>query len=304
MKIYLFFSILYFGLQAPSLSHGRPAIYDRNLLDSHPQLVIKTNNFDKDGKDPLTKIEPDGRKNSFGTIGRILPRQEIPWKLPNEQMIKTKDMESTGFLISPCLIMANYHSVFGTSKSPNTKDFSVTFIANREAIAHPVVWGDYDVQKEISNDWVLLKLEKNNCLGLEVGWLTYAPLDRDKYTSTEFLTAGFAGRKVQALNPNQLWGDLDCRIYALGTGLHRDTLFNDCALNAGQSGSPILFRAPNGDLQFVGMQSSDFEKTTKFLRKYSVKHANVAVDMLPVLAFGVVQLIRKDLIENNIIKPN
>ncbi len=253
--------------------------------------VHKINTFSKNGKDPLAAIDKIGATIDFAAIGKIIA--------PDGTDGKNNLFQSTGFLISPCLVMTNYHAVFGKSKSPNKTDFNVSFTANRTVTARPISWGD-PTGGSVGGDWAVLELENKDCLGLEVGWLKLlkgqSMFDLKDRT---LKTAGYPLKKNDDRNPGQLWGQMDCN-YQNGPGGRDfvDTLFNDCALNGGQSGSPLMVRTDDGQFRVVGMQALDLKPQSKVLKTYDTDHANVAVSLILPFVDERLALIKSDLERN------
>lgn len=241
-------------------------------------LVYKTNKFNKSGQDPLVKISKLSNGGEFAPIGKIVVRQYIPWGHGADDTQDGKGLEGTGFLVSPCLILTNYHVVFGKSKTPNETDFSVTFTANREVVARPIAWGSWHQSKLVSKDVALLKLEGKDCLGLEVGFLRQE-WDFLSLKIQNLLTAGYPGSDNPQNDRQQLWGQLRCE-YKNPSSEERylKTIFNDCALLDGMSGSPLLVRNNEGKLKFIGIQSTDLTNQAAVIRRYEIKYANIAVD--------------------------
>jgi V8-like Glu-specific endopeptidase len=237
--------------------------------------VHKINIFDKNGKDPLVRISKESNGQEFAPIGRIRTSSEVLFKDGS-----SGHALSTGFLVGPCLIWTNYHAVFGESKSPNKTDFPVQFTANRTVTAKPIAWGPANVRYSVANDWAILKLEGKECLGNEVGWLSMLEEPIQTLKDKSLLTAGYPIRKLDPKNPNILWGQQKCNLRESATNdIFVNTLFNDCALSSGQSGSPILVRNNSGKLRFIGMQAIDNKGQDAIMRSYDMGHANVGLDL-------------------------
>lgn len=241
-------------------------------------LTAGANVFDKNGKDPLVKQSQTGVNKAFAAIGRVVTNQPIPWN-KNPTGV-AQNFESTGFLVSPCLIMTSYHSVFGNSRNPNAKDFSVTFHANRSVKATPIAWGPRESSGLPADDWTLLSVEANNCLGKEVGWLQFPKVSIHDLPAKKLMTAGYPGRKTDDKNPDQLWIHRGCSAYPSGNiPQAAGTILNDCALSPGQSGSPIFYEGEGGQLFYFGIQTGSFNPTSKILTQYDSKYANIAVNL-------------------------
>jgi len=155
----------------------------------------------------------------------------------------------TAVLVDPCGILTTFHSVFGpwyvTAIRPPSHEFAATFTLTEVSLpngthpaarATPVVWGDYrgpDRQmRSPGNDWVYLVLDR--CLGAKYGYFSLRTLEPEDIEAgaDNFVAIGYSSGR-QMIDPT-------C---AIRTGLgskHAGTWLHDCALQAGDSGGPIV----------------------------------------------------------------
>ncbi len=208
---------------------------------------------------------------------------------------------ATAFLVSPCLIMANYHVVFGSRQiEPEAgRDFSGTFrVRGKKFRAVPIRYGEYYYDEW--RDWVLLKLDSDSehpCAGEdpEIGWAQLAALPRDDAPNQILSVAGYPSDKPLST----LWRQDACHLYEMLTDRQSRGLWTtDCATRPGASGSPI-FRIQDGVLQVVALMHGHIEPAHlgEILPKWDPRAANLAVDMGKILSSdsGLMELIRNDI---------
>jgi hypothetical protein len=257
--------------------------------------VHKINTFSSNGSDPLVKVTKQNKLKEFDAIGKIKAAQPVPWPDGRGGVYLAKGVQSTAFLISPCLVMTNYHSVFGVSTAPNKTDFSVTFTANRTVIGKPVFWRRQNGTTGIGKDLVIVQLEDKDCLGSEVGFIKMLEEPLSDLKDRSLLTAGYPAKKEKSSNPNQLWAHFNCQLQqGLPGPLYKDTIFNDCATSAGQSGSPLLVRNNSGDIRFIGAQAAELGSQDRTFRKFDSRNGNVAVDLISALSLEELDLVSAD----------
>ena len=113
----------------------------------------------------------------------------------------------------------------------------------------PVVWGDYrgpDRHLRIPHqDWAYLVLDR--CLGLEFGHYVLREVDlRDLEGTIEGFAALGYSTGTQMMDPT-------CSVHADRTAIGAKGLLHDCALEAGDSGGPIIKR---GTVALVALSAS------------------------------------------------
>jgi hypothetical protein len=188
-------------------------------------------------------FNPDLRKASnFSPVGAI------EFSLPEGRST------GTAFLVGECIVMTNFHVVFGpwylTELRPPSNANRGTFTLTQVTLpngghpstgAIPVIWGDYTGPArqflQPANDWVVLALEE--CLGSRYGFLLpyEATLNNDIPDRGGFTAFGYsAGRQMV---------DSNCSIRLGGGSGSGATMLNDCAALPGDSGAPIVRRGTN-----------------------------------------------------------
>jgi len=165
---------------------------------------------------------------------------------------------STAVLVDGCGILTNFHAVFGpwyvTALRAPSREFPGTFTLTEatrpdgtlpSARAIPVVWGDYrgpDRHWRIPHhDWAYLVLEQ--CLGL-YGHFVLRDLDLDEPAGA---IDGFA---AIGYSTGQQMIDPVCSLQVAPPPGGNRGWRHDCALDAGDSGGPILWR---GTLTLVAL---------------------------------------------------
>jgi Putative peptidoglycan binding domain len=164
----------------------------------------------------------------------------------------------TAVLVDGCGILTNFHAVFGpwyvTALRAPSRSFPGTFTLTEatlpdgthpSASAIPVVWGDYrgpDRHLRVPHqDWAYLVLDR--CLGLEFGQFVLREVDRQEL---EGMSQGFA---ALGYSTGRQMMDPACSAHLDRT---RRSWRHDCALEAGDSGGPIV---KHGTLALVALSA-------------------------------------------------
>lgn len=163
-------------------------------------------------------------------------------------------LSGTGFLVSPCAILTNKHVVeyYKNVRMGHKVTFHVGQTNSRQkpfltsSEGQVVAMGDGATEQE---DWVVVKLQKS--VGRQVGYLPMYQMDPRVYQERTVITAGFPGNKTQGGKELvNMYGDLDCKAPGMGGA---GEMVHHCQTTRGQSGSPILTKAPNGKYYAIGM---------------------------------------------------
>ena len=193
---------------------------------------------------------PDLRKAAnFSSVG------VIEFSLPEGRST------GTAFLVGECIVMTNFHVVFGpwylTQLRPPSNANKGTFTLTQVTLpngrhpstgAIPVIWGDYKgPARQIlqpANDWVVLALEE--CFGVRHGYLLPfdATLNDDIPDQGGFIAVGYSSGRQMV--------DSNCSVRLDGGSGTGATMLNDCVALSGDSGAPIVRR---GTSRVVAMVS-------------------------------------------------
>jgi V8-like Glu-specific endopeptidase len=246
--------------------------------------------------DPRHQQIRTGEGKMFAPIGQFWTSQPVQHKSGPPYV----DL-ATAFLVSPCLLMANYHVVFGNRhvEPDESQDFSGTFaVRGKKFHAVPIRHGayyDYEWQ-----DWVLLKVDSDSthpCVGEhpEIGWVQLAPLSRDDAPNQVLSVAGYPSDK----RDGWLWRQDACHLYdMLPERQYRGLWTTDCATRPGASGSPIFY-IQDGVLKVVALMQGHMGPVhgDEVLPKWDPSLGNLAVDMGKILSSDdkVMDLIQSDI---------
>ena len=233
----------------------------------------RTNVFSPDGTDPRVSVASLGGPSRFyAPIAKVTTLS--PVVVDDGSSIKTR---GTGFLVSPCLLLTNFHAVFGHAVSPLAPDGPAVQISlntsGDEALktfGSPVAWG---AMSNAGEDWALVRLQ--DCVGgrSDVGWYDLDPGPEKQVPTYSLDTAGYPGDR------NGLAAATGCRIHAVADHV----ALNDCANRPGDSGSP-LFRLADGAPAVVAIQQGHHGQAATVFETYSPAHANMAVPAAQVLS--------------------
>jgi hypothetical protein len=158
-------------------------------------LMHRINIFAVDGHDPRVKQSRSGDGAAFAPIvGIESPKLTLQ---ADPRFVEGKRRSSaTGFLVSPCYALTNFHVAFGTTGQGNTEDHQSLFFTTDELkytkiTTQAVVWGDFYSTE--SEDWILLKLD--TCVGNSIGWLEIDLRRSGELYNKEVAMAGYPGDK-------------------------------------------------------------------------------------------------------------
>lgn len=248
--------------------------------------VHKINIFDKNGKDPRVHQSYEGEGKKFASIGRVRVNQAVPWMNDSGKLEMVSDVVGSGFMISPCLFLTNYHVVFGKSRSPNSSDFSVTFSSIKSATGKPIAWGPKDKTGEMKDDWAIVQLDPKNCIGVETGWMVPSDLSPSELKQKSLTIAGLPVDKSTADLRDPLYVSKGVKIKSEGSGRLKGTYLVDGAGRPGTSGGPLYYEDENGIPTFAGVYAGSVKHSDKILKSYDARFANVAIDALGILGNG------------------
>jgi V8-like Glu-specific endopeptidase len=231
--------------------------------------------------DPRYPQSRTGEDKMFAPIGLVWTNSPVPHDTDTMSTLRL-DM-GTGFLVSPCYVLTDYHVVFGNRKSgPEAGlDYSMTFWAGgKKSRAIPVRHGKFN--EVYWQDWALLRLDadaEHPCMGEDpdIGWIQLAPLRsgaaRDKLLST----AGYPSDK----SGQSLWRQDACRLFEEQDGAQYSGLWTtNCATRPRASGSPIFY-IQDGALMVVALMQGHlgYIDGNEILLQWDPRRANLAVDI-------------------------
>ena len=191
-------------------------------------------------EDSRFTIEPTQDYKIFGSVGLV------------REMDESDPEHGSGFMISPCHVLTNYHVAFGSDSAQPVKDKRVRFslgVAGKsgtETFAGTVVGfgDDFLPTRNRYDDWALIRLDSSP--GEKYGWFNIAATPFPAVRQLELVSAGFPADKPAST----LWGD-SCRI----PDRENYGWITNCILVPGSSGGPIATRTQRGEYVVVGMNS-------------------------------------------------
>jgi V8-like Glu-specific endopeptidase len=251
---------------------------------SPQRLLHRVTVFSDDPKtihDPRHPQSQTGEDKLFAPIGLVRTNHGVPHQYgPRSALLR--DM-GTGFLVSPCYVLTDYHVVFGNqfSEPDAGRDYSTTFIVQgKKSRAVPAKHGEYDRQERA--DWALLLLDsdaEHRCLGEDpnIGWVRLAPLSSNDAIARSLSVAGYPSDR----SVSSLWRQDTCHLFQQRSDRELQGLWmTDCATRSRASGSPIFF-VQNGVLNVVAIMQGHLgsEDGSEVLPKWDPNRANLAVDV-------------------------
>ncbi|OYX34518.1 MAG: hypothetical protein B7Y99_05365 [Caulobacterales bacterium 32-69-10] len=256
-------------------------------------LPACANVFALEGRDPRAPQPRSGADQLYAPIGVVTTVNAVPASDDGSRQIRTR---GTGFLVSPCYVLTNYHAVFGLDyNGPDAgRDYTATFsvgvdpdFAFRWQVrGTPVRWGAFNQRKE--HDWALIRLE--GCVGgqQDIGWLETTPEPAQTMPGLSVVLAGYPSDK----SADSLWAQPPCRIEGQQPGTAK--VLHGCAVHSGASGAPLI-ETGRGAPVVVAIQCGELNATAGPLATYDPRYANTAVTIAEVFQDAeVVRLITAD----------
>ncbi len=239
--------------ESPTTEAAIPGAYCKcNTPDAFPKI---SNSFTPEDLELIQKRFEDPERDRRRPIDRTLPR----FRQLNAigQVLSPDGGLSTGFIISPTLVLINAHVVkkvgekvlFRVGQTPENSP-------NRwadEVKGTVVSRGDYTALKNPNQDWALVKLP-NDSLSQKYGFIRLALFHSEEEIKIMndnggFLTAGFPGFK----DPKYLWGQ------GLDLGPESDRVIfrslNEikASSSSGMSGGAVLYEIKPGDFRVYSL---------------------------------------------------
>lgn len=244
-------------------------------------LPATANVFALEGQDPRAPQSRSGPDQLYAPIGVVTTVAAVPASDDGKRQIRTR---GTGFLVSPCYVLTNYHAVFGLDyDGPDAgRDYSTTFSVGVDpdfafrwtVVGTPVRWGAFNKRKE--HDWALVRLE--GCVGgqTDIGWLETAPEPGPSMPGLSVVLAGYPSDK----SADSLWAQPPCKIEGMQPGTAK--VLHGCAVHAGASGAPLI-ELGRGAPMAVAIQCGELNSTAGPIEAYDPRYANTAVTIAEVM---------------------
>jgi hypothetical protein len=268
---------------------------------------------------------PQSRENAgriYAPIMRIqlnnaIPMEPTPYAdfVSGKAKLFSKAM-ATGFMVSPCYMLTNYHAVFGKLggiDSSNIGNFTVTVYPQDGApiLARPELKGKADDSgaRINSNDWALLRLDQ--CIGEKIGWMERGDIDTAAEHGFTYYIAGFPG-DLAGVNPRadlvmsggcalrvpmtiKFYQDSNGKIISDSSGRFKSSftdvpiddrvrsyygeIHHDCPMTSGASGAPIFYIDQNGVPRYVAINAADSEGRLTPYEKWTSETSNYAAGL-------------------------
>jgi V8-like Glu-specific endopeptidase len=274
------------GTQTQTITHSVYSNDDGAYLLNQRRLLRLVNVFGSDDRVVQTR-----RNQAFGyaAIGRFYTS-----RIFTDAKGKEFRRAGTGFLVSPCVALTNYHVIFGSDKVdriiqvarelnrqfrdnrdaqghinitvPNDIDYSMTFMVGErpdgtfkwQVLGRPVAFGNMDKQGGEGSDWAAIKFDEPSCPGSdsEIGWLDLVDLPYDEMSNLALETAGYPVDRNhnRTINHMNLLYRTSRVCHSFGQFLDEDAFVHDCSMTEGDSGSPVYF-VDHGHFNVVGLNA-------------------------------------------------
>jgi hypothetical protein len=260
-------------------------------------LPAKANLFANNGQDPRMMVERTA--GPFRAIGLIETPEPVAQATREGTVSSTT--RGTGFMISPCYALTNFHVVFGdAAATPDPRAVYRTWISlggdnagfkYRRVRAVAVAWGDFAHDQR--QDWTVLKVD--GCPGADpaIGWVDLAPNKPNTVQHRAAMDAGFDGD----FKTSQLVSQTGCK---LGYAVDDFTIQHYCASRPGMSGSPIFVFDETGAPMVVAIVSREQDPCSGVFSQIGESHSNLAVPVrAAMLGQVVLEAVLKDIDHGN-----
>lgn len=237
------------------------------------------NVFALEGQDPRVEQGRADFGRLYMPIGSVMVREPVATSFDGARSARTR---GTGFLVSPCHVLTNYHSVFGVDpNAPNSgREFRIVFTVGdgplqRTVGGQPVFWGAFNAKVE--HDWALVRLDE--CVGAEpeFGWMELHAQAPESMAGLQVALAAFPSDRPR----DRLWMQSNCQIRSMQRGTSK--ILHDCAVVTGASGGPIIdyYRETPS---VVAIQCGELNATKTLFTAYDPRYANTAVTVAEIFA--------------------
>ena len=248
------------------------------------------NVFALDGQDPRVEQGRADAGRLYMPIGSVITQDAVPTAFDGSKNQRTR---GTGFLVSPCHVLTNYHAVFGLdADGPDAgRSYRINFVVGdgplqRTVQGAPVFWGKFN--RKVEHDWSLVKLDE--CVGadLNFGWMELAAQAPEQMLGLQVALAAFPSDRPR----DRLWLQPSCQVHAIQRGSGK--VLHDCAVVTGASGGPIIdqyLRAP----AVVAIQCGELNASRELFQAWDPRYANTAVTVAEIFQTdGVAQALAAD----------
>jgi len=230
------------------------------------------NVFALDGADPRVEQGRADFGRLYMPIGSVIAAQPVATGFDSGRTARTR---GTGFLVSPCYVLTNYHAVFGVDPGAARRglEHRIDFVVGdgplqRTVGGTPVFWGEFN--RRVEHDWALVRLDE--CVGAEpeFGWMELHAQPAEAMAGLKVTLAAFPSDRPR----DRLWLQAGCRVHEVQRGTSK--VLHDCAVVTGASGGPIIdyyLPAP----AVVAIQCGELNASRELLAAYDPRYANTAV---------------------------
>jgi V8-like Glu-specific endopeptidase len=238
----------------------------------------QANVFATNGQDPRVEQGRADFGRLYMPIGSVITPEAVPTAFDGSRTGRTR---GTGFLVSPCHVLTNYHAVYGLDPEGARSDraYRVNFVVGdgplqRTVSGSPVFAGRFN--NRVEHDWALVKLDE--CIGAEpeFGWMELRAQTPESMAGLQVALAAFPADRPR----DRLWLQPSCQVHAMQPGSNK--VLHDCAVVVGASGGPIIDpyqRTP----QVVAIQCGELNATKELVAAYDPRYANTAVTVAEIL---------------------
>jgi hypothetical protein len=172
------------------------------------------NVFAQEGQDPRVEQGRADFGRLYMPIGSITTAEAVPTTFKGARRLRTR---GTGFLVSPCYVLTNYHAVFGLDPQAAKRPHRVSFTVGdgplqRTVQGSPAFWGAFN--DNVEHDWALVKLDE--CVGgeAEFGWMELRAQPAASMRGLQVALAGFPSDRPR----DRLWLQPSCQVRAVQPG--------------------------------------------------------------------------------------
>jgi hypothetical protein len=216
----------------------------------------------------INRLDPNYRQ--FNAVGMVYPIAKT------DGVVVMSKYRGSGFMISPCHLLTNYHVAFEATRKEVMFDVGqpasdIAAFAYR-GVGRILDAGPFWADADTVDDWALVKLidpktGRSQNLGDTVGFLPFVSAPPDSIVNRPLTSAGFPG----SMNAG-LVGHIGCRLARVDADRRWRMA---CSMTEGQSGGPVTLRTADRGEVLIAINSAKPDGRSGLVSTEEVRLSNL-----------------------------